>query len=412
MSLQATGAIFLAKTVQSPYFGRMLLRDPKQLSELARELRDLGSFALDTEFIREKTYRPRLCLLQIATPEKAVLVDPFLVGDLTPLLELIFDPQVEKLVHAGEQDMEIFFTLGRQVPLNVVDTQVAAALTGYGESASYARLVEQILGVKLKKVETFTDWSRRPLSPEQLEYALDDVRYLHPMIASLREALDRLGRKDWLEEELKFYEERSLYEKNPDELYKKVRAAVKLDPRELAVLKELAAWREEEAERMDWPRGRILLDEILVEVARRSPKTLESIGAVRGFPQQLIRRSGQEILRRVERGLKLPPSELPPPLERRSDDAELSLVVDLLEVVLRSRAAQAQIAPAYLGTRRELAELARLELRGESSAAKEDLPILSGWRRRLVGEALLLLLTGRSHVAIDSSGAKVEVVEE
>jgi ribonuclease D len=391
----------------------MLLREAKQLRDLARELRDLGSFALDTEFIREKTYRPRLCLVQIATREKAFLVDPFLVGDLTPLFELIFDSQVEKTVHAGEQDMEIFFALGRALPRNVVDTQVAAALAGHGESVSYARLVEQVLGVKLRKVETFTDWSKRPLTPEQIEYALDDVRYLHPLMAALKESLERSGRKEWLGEELKFYEDRSLYVKDPGELYKKVRAAVKLEPRELAVLRELTAWREEEAERMDRPRGRIILDEILVELSRRSPRSLDSIGAVRGIHPQLLRRSGHEILRRVERALSLPPSELPPPIERRADDPELSLVVDLLEVALRAQAAAAQIAPAYLGTRRDLAELAQLELKdgGSSEKERDQLRILSGWRRRLVGESLLLLLKGKSHIAIDHGGAKVEVVK-
>ena len=173
----------------------MLIEDAKKLRELAGQLMELGSFAIDTEFIREKTYRPRLCLVQIAANEKAFVVDPLLVEDLTPLFELIFDPRVEKIVHAGEQDMEIFFALARKLPRNVVDTQVAAALTGYGESASYARLVEQILGVKLKKIETFTDWSKRPLSAEQVEYALDDVRYLHPLIVALKESICRLGRK-------------------------------------------------------------------------------------------------------------------------------------------------------------------------------------------------------------------------
>ncbi len=388
----------------------MLIRSSSELLALTTELKSLGSFALDTEFIREKTYRPQLCLVQIATREKAVLVDPLLVEDLSPLTELIFDPEVEKIVHAGEQDMEIFFSMGKRIPRSVFDTQVAAALSGRGESISYARLVEEMLGVKLSKVETFTDWARRPLTPQQLEYALDDVRYLYPASEALRKDLESLGRLDWLGDELKFYEELTLYEKDPGRLYLRIRAASKLDPRELAVLRELAAWREEEAQRMDWPRGRILLDEVLVELARRAPATLQSIGAVRGIHPQVVKRCGDDILRRVAHAKRVAPPDYPPPIERRSGDAELSLVVDLLEIVLRARAVQAQIAPGYLGTRKDLMELARRELRGEKDPGAEPLPLLEGWRRRLAGEALIDLLEGRSHVAIDTARAQVEVV--
>lgn len=389
----------------------MLIRGASALSTLAQELKTLGRFALDTEFIREKTYRPQLCLIQVATPEKAALIDPFALTDLTPFLELIFDPSVEKILHAGEQDMEIFFAMTRRIPANVFDTQVAAALSGRGESVSYARIVEELARTKLSKVETFTDWAKRPLTPEQIEYALDDVRYLHTVQEALRKDLDSMGRLDWLRDELRFYEERSHYEKDPSRLYLKIRSAAKLEPRELAILRELAAWREAEAEAMDWPRGRILLDEVLVELARRAPVSFESIGAVRGIHPQLVKRCGAEILRRVAEAKKLEPSQLPPPIERRASDQELSLVVDLLEVVLRSRATEAQIAPTYLATRKDLTELARQELRADRNVPAEPLPLLVGWRRRLAGDALLELLKGRSHVAIDAAKAQVEVVD-
>jgi len=388
----------------------MLITTASALETLARELKSLGRFALDTEFIREKTYRPQLCLVQIAAGEKAVLVDPFLTPDLTPILDLIFDPEVVKVVHAGEQDMEIFYSMGRKAPRSVFDTQVAAAMAGRGESISYARLVEDLTGVRLSKIETFTDWSKRPLRPEQLVYALDDVRYLHRVVALLEAELQGLGRGDWLRDELAFYEDIGTYEKDPDRLYLKVRSASKLDSRELAVLRNLAAWREEEAQKMDRPRGRIILDEVLVELARRAPASLEQIGAVRGIHPQLIRRSGQEILRRVAAAKKLKPEEYPPPIERRASDAELSLVVDLLEVVLRARAAEAKIAPAYLASRKDLSDLAVSVLQGGKDSAREALPLLSGWRRRLAGEALLELLNGDSHVAINARKAKVEVV--
>ena len=207
----------------------MQIRTPAELEALSEDLRSLGSFALDTEFIREKTYRPQLCLVQIAAAGKAYVIDPFLTPDLRPLLDLVFDPGVEKIVHAGEQDMEIFFTLGRKIPRRVFDTQVAAALAGRGESISYARLIEELAGVKLSKVETFTDWSKRPLRPEQIEYALDDVRYLHAAKEALEKDLTEQGRLDWLADELSFYEERTLYEKDATKLYLKIRSAAKLE---------------------------------------------------------------------------------------------------------------------------------------------------------------------------------------
>jgi ribonuclease D len=309
--------------------------------------------------------------------------------------------------------MEIFFSLSRSVPANVWDTQVAAALAGRGESISYARLIEDLCGVRLRKVETFTDWSKRPLSKAQLEYALDDVRYLLEARRKLLAELEGLGRLEWLGDELRFYGERRSYEKDRATLYLRIRSAARLDAQELAVLRELAAWREEEAERQDWPRGHVLLDEALVELARRAPAKVEDIGRVRGIHPQLIRRAGAEIVRRVELARQLPPAEWPAPIERRGADDELSLVVDALEVVLRARAAANRIAPGYVASRKDLEELARRSLRpGDGRAAADrDLPILTGWRRELAGAALLDLLAGKSRIAIDAGRARVEVAD-
>lgn len=387
----------------------MLIQGASALADLCREIKALGRFALDTEFIRESSYRPQLCLLQIAVGDRVVLIDPFEHRDLSPFLELIFDPGVEKVVHAGDQDMEIFYASTRKIPANIFDTQVAAALAGRGESVSYARLVEDLVGVKLKKVETFTDWARRPLTEQQLSYALDDVRYLNDMRERLRRELEARGRLDWLADELKFYEEREHYARDPQTLYRRVKSASKLDPAELAVLRELAAWREEEAERMDRPRGRILLDETLVELARRAPTSPRSISEVRGIHPQLVKRSGEEIVRRVAKARRLRPEEYPLPLERRSSDEELSLIVDLLEVVLRARAAEAQVAPGYLGSRKDLTALARHVLRGEEAPSGEAPQLLRGWRKRLAGDALIELLRGKSLVAVDPARAQVEV---
>ena len=386
----------------------MLIGDSRGLEEVVGKVRDNGSFALDTEFIRERTYRPKLCLVQIATAHDAFIVDPLLLGDLTPLAELLSDPSVEKIVHSGEQDMEIFFRLRREVPHSIIDTQVAAAFAGYGERISYARLVEELLGVKLTKGETFTDWSRRPLSEQQLAYAADDVRYLYPAAGILRDKLERQGRWTWLLEELEFYADRASYEEAPEEIYRRVRTAAKLGSKELAVLRELAIWREEEAEARDWPRGKILQDEMLVELARRVPSTMESIGAIRGIHPQLVKRCGRQILLRVAKALDLPPDQLPAPLERSSEDPELSLALDLLELAVKEKAHEARIAPAYLSTRRDLADLLRC---GPGQADSASVRVLSGWRRSVVGESLLKILRGELKVGMARDGAKVVLKE-
>jgi ribonuclease D len=389
----------------------MWIKDSRRFSELVKELKGLGSFALDTEFIREKTFRPRLCLLQVATRSKAVLVDPVLVGDLVPFVEILRDPEVEKVVHSGEQDMEIFYSLGRMPPRNIVDVQVAAALVGLGDSVSYGRLVEELAGVKLRKVETYSDWSKRPLSREQVEYALDDVKYLYPVLDALRGKLRELGRLEWLADELQFYERSSSYERSADEAYKKVRSASRLESKELAVLKELAAWREEEAEKLDRPRNRVIQDETLVDIARRVPKTVASLAAIRGVHPQLVKRSGKEILHRTARALQADPSTYPAAIDRPFEAPELSLVVDLLEVTLKVKAAEKAIAPGYLGSRRDLLDLARRELLGEKPADGAPSPLLSGWRKDVAGDALIHLLHGDCHVAVDRRLPGVRVID-
>jgi len=388
-----------------------LISDEDSLRRLTDDLREAGSFALDTEFVRENTYRPELCLVQVATPELEALIDPLRIRDLSSLVELVLDPAVEKVVHAGEQDMEIFFVLGGEVPRNLFDTQVAAALCGHGHQASYARLVENLTGVRLNKQETFTDWAQRPLTPAQLDYAVADVRYLFRMRADLLAEIDKLGRRKWLELELESYTRRELYEKDPRKLYLRVKGAGRLSRRELAVLRELASWREAEAQRLNRPRGRILRDEVLLELARRGPTQAADLKASRGLHPRLVERSGPKILETIASANRLPEEDCPPEIERPQKDEDLSLIVDLLDIVLKTCAAQARVAPSYLGTRRELAELAFRHLRGEPGGAGPAPRLLAGWRQELVGQALVDLLEGRSHLALDPAQTRVVVRE-
>jgi ribonuclease D len=388
----------------------MLVRDRRTLLELVPRLRAAGAFALDTEFLRERTYRPQLCLVQVAVPDLAVAIDPLAVGNLAELVELLLDPGIVKILHAGQQDMEIFFAGRGAVPRNVFDTQIAAALLGYGESIGYSRLVEAVLGTRLSKGETITDWTQRPLTPRQIEYALDDVRHLLALRQRLAAELEELGRMEWLAEELTVYEEAGFYRRDSSRAFERIRGAARLSARELAVLKELAVWREEEAEVRDRPRSRILADELLIELARREPSRVEDIQAVRRIHPELVRRSGKEIVRRVARALASPPETYPRPLER-SKDAALAPLVDLLEAFLKARAAELRIAPGYIASRSDLFELARSRLQGASAPEAEalDLPLLKGWRNELVGMDLLAFLEGRSRLAVEPRSGRVEI---
>ena len=261
---------------------RMYVKDRRDLDGVLAEIAAAGVFGLDTEFIRERTFRPDLCLLQIGLPERSLVVDPREVTDLSGFVQVLEDPAIEKVVHAGKQDMEIFFAGTGRAPRNVFDTQIAGALLGHGDQAAYSRLVGDILGARLKKGHTFTDWAQRPLSSRQIEYALDDVRYLLPLRESLTQDLRELGRTEWLREESQDYEDPGSYRRDPLAMYRRVSGAHRLSRSELAVLRELAAWREEEAERRNVPRGRIVNDTALVELTRLTPRSADEIRQVRG----------------------------------------------------------------------------------------------------------------------------------
>ena len=254
----------------------MVITEPKPFAELCERLRAAGSFALDMEFQRERTYWPNLQLLQVGIPGEAAAVDPLAIEDLSPLYTLIADPSLVKIVHAGRQDAEIFYNATETPPRNMYDTQVAAALVGLGEQVGYAALVQKLVGVRIKKTERITDWGRRPLRPAQVEYALNDVIHLHEIKEKLDEDLAKLGRVDWLAEELSFYEQESQYRADPRQLFRKVSGWRGLNRRGLGILRELAAWRESEAQRRDIPRQRVVPDDVLVEVAMRRPGNLDA----------------------------------------------------------------------------------------------------------------------------------------
>jgi len=275
----------------------------EELENFCRESIAAGPLAVDMEFERERTFRAILQLVQLATPTEQVLVDPLAVKDLSPLWERLADPEHLTLFHAGGQDMEIMFDHSERTPARVFDTQIAAALLGMGEQPGYADLVRRVLNVRLKKGERTTDWSRRPLTPAQIEYALDDVRYLHTLHAELSAKLHRRERDQWLDEELEFYSQPSTYRRDPETLWMRVSRHRSLDRRSLGVLRELAIWREETASRRDIPRNRVTPDDVLIDLARRKPTKQEDLAALRRLHPKEAERSGRGIMEAVSRGM-------------------------------------------------------------------------------------------------------------
>lgn len=355
------------------------------LSALCERLEGSPWLALDTEFIRERTYRARLCLIQVASPQLVACIDPLALPDLEPLRALLGAPNTVKVLHAAYQDLEIFHQLYGAVPAPVFDTQIGAALLGLGEQMGYGRLVSQMLGVDLEKGHARTDWAQRPLDPEQIGYAADDVRYLGEIYLQQRERLAALGRSDWLDEDFHRLSDPATYAVDPQTQWTRLRGIQHLRGRQLCAAQALAAWREELAQQADRPRRWILADEVLVDVARRMPRNTAALARIRGLPERTLERHGNAILELVEQSRARPEADCPQPAERLSLSPGQEALADLLMATLRIEAQRQNISPAMLATRRELERLA---------GGEDDLPVLRGWRARLVGDTLLAVRRG------------------
>ena len=295
----------------------MYIRTVAPLRHLCAQAKAEGCLALDVEFIREHSYVPNLALIQLAVSDTCAIIDPLAVEDLSPLFELITSPQIPKILHAAGQDMEVLFWHSAQPPVRIFDTQVAAALVGLGEQLSYGSLVERLLGVPLTKGESYSDWLQRPLSLEQLEYALNDVRYLLPLYGILGKRLAEMGRTTWAEEECRKFEDTERYQRDPHILFRRIRRGHSLPPQGQAILRELVAWRDQEARERDRPPGSVLHDEQLVDIARKAPRTLSDLQRFRGLSARLIERSGTTLLTMVQRGLAVAEDDRPQSLRHR-----------------------------------------------------------------------------------------------
>ncbi len=365
----------------------MYVTDAATLKSLVDQIRPSGFVAVDTEFMRERTYWPKLCLIQVGNGEVNAIIDPLAFDELDALWDLLADETVLKVMHAGSQDMEIFFQLMGQVPTPAFDTQIAATLAGFPQQVGYGAIVNELLGVTLDKSDTFTDWAKRPLSSNQIEYALNDVRYLPEVYQRLRDDLDKQGRFGWLAPDFARFTDAATYEVVPENLFRKVKRFKSLNRRQMGVLREITAWRELEAQRRDIPRRWVIGDESLIEVARRSPSNAEELRGIRGVQDKLQKSAYESVLKAVRVGVAIPDDELPEITRRRRPVGDVEGAVDLMSALVRFRAREHGVATPLLASRDDLDRLARGEQEGN--------PLLEGWRRSLVGEELVELLEGR-----------------
>jgi ribonuclease D len=348
---------------------------------------------VDTEFLRESTYYPRLCVAQMASPDEALVIDALAEGiDLAPFFALMAEEKVLKVFHAARQDIEICWHEANVIPNPLVDTQVAAMVLGYGDAISYDQLVQRITGDSLDKSNRFTDWTRRPLSDAQLAYAISDVTHLRDVYLKLSADLDKRGRTEWMREEMKVLTSPATYRFEPEHAWERLKTRVR-KPRELAVLIEVAAWRELEAQERDVPRGRVLKDDVIGDIAIQAPTTIERLASLRSLPRGFERsRWGEAIVEAVKRGLAREPKTLPP-LDRPKPPLNGQATVELLKVLLRMTAERHGVAAKVIATVDDLDRIA-----ADDNA---DVPALSGWRRELFGEKALALKRGRLSLAIE-----------
>ncbi len=382
----------------SPYH---YITSTNALSELCEQLRDSPRLALDTEFVGEESFVPKLELIQVATDHTAAVIDFPAVQSgkvLDGFWEIVCDVRIQKVVHAGRQDLDLFALHAGQIPKPFFDTQIAAAMVGFGPQVAYANLVQRVHGTRLDKAHTFTNWSARPLSQDQLAYALEDVTFLLPIHDHLHNRLSKLGRLQWAHEEFSRLEGVvGETRREPQERYQRIRGWDQLKPKSVAVLRELAAWREGEAKRRNVPRSRVVRDEVLLQLARHPPRHQDELRKVRGLHTSEIDRNGESILATMQAALALPPSAWPVLTKERKPEPEWNGFVELLQAIVKARALEEEIAPTLLATTGDLQEL--IDAKTDRSAL--DLPLLKGWRRILVGELLLDALDGKVAFTID-----------
>lgn len=370
-----------------------VITDSAALAELCQHLERQDFITVDTEFLRDATFWPRLCLVQVGADDGAWAIDPLAADmELAPLWALLVDAPVPKVFHAARQDVEIVVRATSKVPIPLFDTQIAAMVCGFGDQVGYERLVYELARKRLDKSSRFTDWSRRPLTDKQIRYALDDVIYLRTVYEALRDQLAKNGRSGWMQEELSTLTDPATYLAEPEDAWRRIRTR-STDPRFLAVLREVATWREVEARSRDVPRTRLLRDEAMLEVAAQAPKTLEALDRLRGVPKGLAGgRVGKAVVEAVNRALALDPGDRPKVAGRPAVPTNTGPTVELLRVLLKMCCEDAGVAQRLVASGDDLERLAADD--------EADIPALHGWRREVFGHHALDLKHGRTALTL------------
>jgi len=377
----------------------MMITTQEALSHAIRRMCAEAVIAVDTEFIREKTYYPQLCLIQIAFGDEVVLIDPLSDIDLLPLRDIMCNPAILKVFHSGQQDLEILYRLFKEPVGPIFDTQVASALMGMADQASYGTFIRTILGHELEKGSSFSVWSRRPLTSSQIQYAQDDVVYLLQAYPIVKEKLEEMGRLSWLDGEFA-YRQTSAYvaDIDPREAYRQLKRISTLNPRQMAIAREIAAWRQEQAIRKNRPRRHILPDESVVEIARKQPSTPADLENVRGLSTSVIK-NAQQIISAVRAGKRVPNNELPYSALPDKSIIEIEASAQLARALVYRRAKEHQIAPAVLASQHMIEEFVR--------TPDESAQLMKGWRKMLIGEELLDLINGKIALSIENGKLRV-----
>ncbi len=364
-----------------------------ELAAACERLSHHGYVTVDTEFLRETTFWPRLCVIQMASLDEAIAIDALAPDiDLGPFFKLMTNPAVVKVFHSARQDIEIIWHLGEVIPAPLFDTQVAAMVCGFGDQVSYEQLAGSLAAAKIDKSSRFTDWSRRPLSDAQIDYAIADVTHLRTIYEKLITKLEKNNRLGWLDEEMAILSSPETYRQEPERAWERLKTRVR-KPRDLAVLMEVAAWREREAQMRDVPRSRVLKDDTIGDIALAAPRTVEELGRLRTIPQGFERsRTGADILAAVERALLRDPSTLPP-VDRDRPNGNTGAIVQLLKVLLQSTAENRGVASKIIATVDDLEAIAQND--------EADVASLRGWRRELFGDHALALKHGRLSLGIE-----------
>ena len=371
-----------------------IVTSPDRLADLCESWRAAGSFAFDTEFIRDETFDAQLCLLQVACGNEFVLVDPLDGLDLAPFWELVVDPALTTIVHAGKEDFEICLRESGSPPRNIFDVQIAAGFVSVGYPLSLSRLVDAVVSTKVTKGQTMTDWARRPLTDEQIQYAIDDVRYLPRVYEKLTEKLRKARRTTWAKEEFSRFESAELYKPPPEDRLFKLKGAKKLEGVSLAVLARLIEWRDAWAARKNRPIRSLCRDDVLVEIARRKPKRASQLEVLRGFSQARNKQVVAELLTLVEEAIKTPRADWPQAHVTREETPMMRAVTDILSAVLRANCYTHGVAQELVGSTQRLRELVDYSLKAIDGTP----PLLNGWRAKFIGQKLLDLLDGDSEI--------------